>query len=178
MTIRPDEAMGQMYPDRTGPGGPPAGPGAGLEVDVTARLAAAVDGLGLAARQLAAARLRSRLSWEECHVVDIPPGQSAAAGTIDQPDVWGPRQGWAWQVLLLPAVMGPAGTMMSLYRDAPLPTNVVLQKTVSGLFEPQKLILLPGRRLVWTSAGDGLTVGTGTAVEVAIDSLPAYLMGN
>jgi hypothetical protein len=175
--IRPDEAMGQLYPR------PPAAPaaaadaGAGAELDVSARLALVVDRLGIVARQLAAQREAARLSWEQCHPIDIPPWQSPGAGTIDPLDIWGPRQNFAWHVLLLPAVLGQAGTMMSLYRDAPVPTNLVFQSTVSGLFEPRRLILVPGRRLVWTSAGDGLTVSTGIAVEIALDALPAYLMG-
>ena len=169
--VRPDEAMGQLFPAA----GPAAdGPAAGL--DVTAQLTLAVGGMERAARLLAA---RARLSWEQCHPIDIPPGQSKAPGVLDQPDVWGPHAGGnvAWHVLLLTAVLGPSGTLMTLYRDAPSPTNVVLQSTVSGLFEPRRLILMPGRRLVWSSAGDVLTVSTGIAVEVALDALPAYLMG-
>lgn len=173
--IRPDEAMGRLYPGLPPAGPPPPAPGA--ELDVMARLALCVDAMGAAAQRFAEAQHRARLSWNQCHPIDIPPEQSAAAGVLDPTDIWGPRQGYAWHVMLIPAELGPAGTLMSLYRDAPVQTNLLFQSTVSGLFEPRRLILLPGRRLVWSSAGDALTVGNGIAIEVDIDILPVYLMG-
>lgn len=175
MTIRPDEAMSRLYPAPAAPGPAPA-PAAAAELDIAGRLVIALDAMTAAAARLEARRERARLSWEQCHLIDIPPAQSTAAGVIDPPDIWQPRAGWAWQVVLLPAVLGPAGTSMTLYRDAAIPTNQVLSSTVSGLFEPKGLFLLPGRRLVWASAGDALTVCTGQAVEIALDALPAYLM--
>jgi hypothetical protein len=172
--------MSQLYPaapmeapPRPAPG--PA-PGAGAELDIMARLTVCLDGLTTAARQLAAARDRARLSWEECHLIDIPPAQSTAAGTIDPPDIWQPRAGWVWNILLLAGTLGASGTGMSVYRDAAVPTNLLLGPVTSGLWEPKGLFLMPGRRLVWTSAGDALTVSTGIAVEIAIDKLPAYLL--
>ena len=166
--VRPDEAMGQLYPTA------PAAAGPAAELDVTARLTLGIASMERTAKLLAD---RARMSWEQCHPVDIAPYQSAGPGVFDPTDVWGPRQGFAWHVLLIPAILGPAGTLMTLYRDAAAPTNVVFESTVSGLFEPRRLVLLPGRRLIWASAGDALTVCAGIAVEIDVNALPAYLMG-
>lgn len=56
MTIRPDEAMGKLYPPVTSVPRLEAapGPGAGAELDISARLVATLDGVSDAARQLAA----------------------------------------------------------------------------------------------------------------------------
>lgn len=179
--IRPDEGMSALFP-RGGPApaaAPPA-PGVTAELDIMGRLAVCLDGVAGAMQKLAEQRERARLSWEECHPVDLTPGISPgtppAAGVIDEPDTWGPRQGWAWQILWQVGILGPAGTLMTAYRDAPIPANTLFASTVSGVWEPKALILLPGRRLVWSSAGDMLTVTAGQAVEIAIDKLPAYLM--
>lgn len=177
MTIAPDQGMAGLFPERFAPPAAP-GPGPALEgeLDIGARLVLALDGMTAAARQLAAARQRSRLSWEECHLIDIPPAQSSAAGTIDQPDEWGPQAQWVWQILALPFTLGTGTSAAALYRDAATPVNLVLSQSTSGIFEPKGLFLMPGRRLLWASTGGGLTVCAGIAVEIAIDSLPAYLL--
>lgn len=174
-TIRPDQGMSALFPADAMPAAPAAA--ATADAGIWGRLEVCLDGVTAAMQRLAEQRERARLSWEECHPIDLTPGTTGAtAGIIDEPDTWGPRQGWAWQVLWQVGLLGPAGTLMTAYRDAPVPTNVLFESTVSGLWEPKGLLLMPGRRLIWASAGDALTVPAGQAVEIAIDKLPAYLM--
>lgn len=169
MHVAPDQAMAQLY------GGPPGQAAPVAELDVMARLTAAVDTLGAAARRLVAQQERARLSWEECHPVPIAPGELAEAGILQDPDRWGPRQGWAWVVTRLTGVLGAGGTAMTVYRDAPQPTSALLGPVGSGIWEPYELVLLPGQQLLWEAAGGGLVV-SGDATEVSLDALPRLLM--
>lgn len=170
MSVAPDEAMSQLYAGLRPPAQEPQEqPGPALELG--ARLEIALDKVSTALTQS-----RRRFTWDECHLVDIAPAQSAAAGVLDPTDIWGPRQGFVWHVLLVAAILGPSGTSMTLYRDAATPVNTVLTSTVSGLFEPSGLYLMPGRRMVWSSAGDALTVCAGIAAEIDVNRLPDYLM--
>ena len=184
MTVSPDEGMqllqqrmaaGQFPLDEPADpaGGPEPDEVAGGELGIMVRLAAALEGNTAAVR---AAGVRSRLDWSACHLIEIPPMQQAAAGTLDDPDRWGPNDGWVWQVMGVAVVLGAGGTSWSVWEDsANDPTNLQLTSAVSGRWEPSDYFMMPGSRLVYTSAGGGLTVCKGKAVEIAIDALPGYL---
>lgn len=188
MTVRPDEAMGQLYPPPPPPGPPPGysdpGPGGGaeLELDIGARLALCLNDIAAAlARQAAAAEL-DRLEWADCHPIDIPVLSSAAAGQLTDSDRWGPMAGWAWMITRLTFTLAAGGTSVTVYQDAgvdrsgnALTGNALLGPVASGTWEPKGKFLLPGRKLVVVSAGGGVTVG-GEGIEIALPRLPAFLM--
>lgn len=179
MTVSPDEGMmllqqrmaaGQFTPAADDQ---PAGAEVGGELGIMVRLAAALDANTAAVRESTRA---ARFEWEQCHVITLAGNQSAAAGTLDDPDRQQPRAGFAWQVMGISFVLGAGATSFSVWEDSPLdPTNIVFSSTVSGRWEPSDYFMLPGTRLVYTSAGGGLTVGKGKAVEIALNALPAYL---
>lgn len=156
-------------PDTT----PAAGAEAGGELAIMVRLAAALEANTGAIR---VANRMQRIEWEQCHVINIPGEQINAAGTIDDPDRFGPRQGFVWQVLGIMLTLGTGATGFSIYEDSPnSPVNLQFSQTVSGRWEPDDYFMLPGSRLVYTSSGGGLTVSNGKAIEIAIDALPGYL---
>lgn len=186
MTIRPDEAMGKLYPPVTSVPRLEAapGPGAGAELDISARLVATLDGVSDAARQLAASRTRDQLSWEDCHPIDIAALQTpgGAAGFITD-ERWQPREKWAWQVLLITVTFGAGGTSAVLYQTASAEGTVANNSLKSfipdaastAVWEPKGLILLPGHQLGLQAAGGGATL-RGKAVEIYLPRLPEYLM--
>jgi len=179
MTVSPDEGMMLLQQRMAGrhavaaadPAAPDDAGGGGL--DIMVRLAAAVEANTAEMRR--GAKVAEWL-WDQVHVISIPGNQSAVAGTLDDPDRWGPRAGFAWQVMGIPIVMGSGTTSWSVWEDsANDPTNIQLTQTVSGRWEPSDYFLTPNSRLVYTSVGGGITVGKGKAVEVALNALPGYL---
>lgn len=182
MTIVPDQGMQHLYagarPGADPPPGPapaPAagGPGITGELDIAARLAVCLDGLAAAARRLEVTARASKLAWESCHVVQVTPNVTSAAGVIDDPDRWGPRAGWAWMITRLTIVMA-AGATATVYRDAPTSGNELLYQVNAGVWEPKGMILLPGQRLVVTASAQAVV--NGDAVEMPLDMLPAFLL--
>jgi hypothetical protein len=188
-SVRPDEAMARLFPQgpdisaqTVGPamGAPPGISGAPAEgqpggggLDIMARLEVCLSGMADAARRLADARDSAQLSWDRCHVVPIAPGVSNAAGLIDDPDRWGPRAGWAWMIMRLTIVM-TAGATATVYRDSPTSGHEMLYSINAGVWEPKGVILLPGQRMVVQASSQAVV--NGDAVEIALDSLPAFLM--
>ena len=154
-------------------GPPEAGPGAGAELEVFGRLAVALDGNTAEMRRHHSG---PRIPWEACHPVTLAPAQSSAAGTLADPERWGPRSGWAWQVTGLTVQLGAGASQWSIYQDAVSPTNLKMQNTVSGLWEPKGWILLPGMQIVYAGTGGGIIVSIGSAIEVSLDWLADYLM--
>lgn len=178
MTVSPDEGMMLLQQrmharDVSGPAGSVPAAEAGGELGIMVRLAAAIEDNTATMRAIGRANQRI---WEQCHVITIPGGQLAGAGTLDDPDRFGPRAGFAWQVVGVTFALGAGTTSFSVYEDsAASPVNIVLTQAVSGRWEPSDYFLLPGSRLVYTSAGGGLTVGNGKAIEIGLDALPGYL---
>lgn len=180
MSVSPDEGMMLLQQemhrqDISAPAVVPPAAGAeiGGELGIMVRLAAAIEDNTATMRAIGRANQRI---WEQCHVITIPGGQLAAAGTLDDPDRFGPRPGFAWQVLGVMLQLGSGATGWSVYEDSPLgPLNIQFSQTVSGRWEPDDFFLLPGSRLVYTSTGGGLTVGNGKAIEIGLDALPGYL---
>lgn len=189
--IRPDEGMGALLarlqqharsgaaiPEQApAPPGPDLG-GGGLELEAGAgagivlRLGNVLDAL---ATELERQRSRDLGSWRVIHPIQIPPGQSAAAGILEDPDRWGPRAGWAWLVTRLTGTLATGGVSMTIYRDAAIPTNTLLGPVGGGTWEPKSCILLPGQQLVWQSVGAGIAVD-GEGIEIALDWLPRFLL--
>jgi hypothetical protein len=161
----PDDPGGEQF------GGEQLGGAAGLGIMV--RLAAAME----ASNAIARTRLAiDRLTWERGHPIEIPPGQLAAAGTLADPDRYGPSAGFAWRVLGIAFVLGAGATQFSVWLDSPNdPTNLVFQSAVSGRWEPAHFFLLPNRQLVYTCVGGGLTVCKGNAFEFAVSELPRVI---
>lgn len=190
-SVRPDEGMQRLFPLGADVSTPPepglSGPAAteapeGLGLDIMARIAVCLETVGGAARDLALARERDRLGWEDCHPIDIDPVAIAGAGSMTD-ERWQPRKGWAWQVLLLTVVFGAGGTSGALYKSAD-PTGAIASNGLHDFipdaigwatWEPKGLILLPGQQLLLTAAGAGATM-RGQAVEIALHRLPDYLM--
>lgn len=180
MSVSPDEGMMLLQQrmharDVSAPEATPPAAGAEIsgELGIMVRLAAALEANTAAIR---VANRMAQISWEQCHPINIPPGQSNAAGTLDLADVWQPRAGYCWQVIGISFALGAGTTSFSVWEDSPNdPTNIVLTQAVSGRWEPDDYFMLPGSRLVYTSLGGGLTVSKGKAIEIALDALPGYL---
>lgn len=159
-----------------------AGPAAEVELDVAGRLELCLGRVADAARRMADARERERISWEDCHTIPLATLASSAAGNLID-ERWQPRAGWAWQVLLLTVTFGAGATSAILYKTADASGIIAGNAKRSFLpdtagmatWEPKGLLLLPGHQLSWASAGGGVTV-SGEAVEVRFGRLPDYLL--
>lgn len=157
-------------------------PGAGVEVDFWGKLALTLDGMTDAARRLAAARERDRCEWMDCHPIPLNPLAISGAGPLID-ERWGPRKGFAWQILLLTVTFGAGATSATVYRTADATglfaanakQDFLPDANSMATWEPKGLILLPGTQLSWLAAGGGITV-SGEAIEIAIERLAAYLM--
>lgn len=177
MSVAPDEGMmllqQQMHRrDITAPeaASPAAGVEVGADLGIMVRLAAAIESNTAVQRRVA------RINWELCHVINLPGAQTNAAGVIDDPDRWGPRQGWAWRLMGWTVILGSGTTSATIWEDSVNdPTNEAFSMTVSGRWEPSHYYLLPGSRFVWQSAGGGITLSKAKVVEFALDLLPQVL---
>lgn len=179
MTVAPDEGMAELQRRMTAAQpGAGAAAGAGAGVDVFVRLAAALESNTDALTRRTAA---GQWAWEHVHPAEAPGSQvntagANAAGTYAAPDLWGPRQGWAWRVGGVSVILGTGTTSFAIWQDSPGdPTNELFSSTVSGRWEPQRFIMLPGSFLVYTAVGGGITVGKMKVEEIAIAHLPRYL---
>ena len=186
MSVSPDEGMqllSQRYaanqavaqaalPPEPHDGNMPAASG----LDIMARLAVALESNTAALTAQAARQRRFEEAWGRVAPIEIPPQQSQGAGTLQDPDRWGPGQGWAWRLFGWTVVLGAGTTAASVWLDSPNdPTNLLFTTGVSGRWEPSHFYLMPERNLVWTSVGGGITVCKGNAVQIAINDLPLYM---
>lgn len=205
MTVNPDEGMQllaqRMSGDRQiaeaeaapsaafgpGPGAPESG-GPGLELGAVVGLMARAT---TALEQHTAAMRRGRSTgWEQIHPIELPPGpqvsrpipNGAPAGVTafyTEPDLWGPADGWVWQINGWTFQLGPGATSFSIWYDSPGdPTNLIFTSTVGGRWEPDGFYLMPGRQLCFTSNGGPLVVCKGVAEEIAVGFLPHFLAGS
>src|SRR5215469_14292540 len=167
--VRPDEAMGLLYPQqaldpartRAVPAAPDPGAGVDLAAAVTlfARLGASLDDVtAVLARQ----RRRNQLAWEDCHPIDLFPLSASGAGSLTD-ERWQPRQGVAWQILLVTITFGAGAIAGNALKDfVPNATSSV------ATWEPKGLLFLPGQQALFNATGGGITV-RGEAVEIAIN---------
>jgi hypothetical protein len=184
MSVSPDEGM-QLLQQRyaAGDAGAPqyqpepaaaAGAGtAGGELGIMVRLAAALES-NTAAINLK--RAADDAAWVRVHPIEIAPQQNNAAGVLQDPDRWGPNDGWAWRIFGWTVVLGGGTTQANAYLDSVNdPTNLLFSTTVSGRWEPSHFYLMSGRQIVWQSVGGGITVCKGNGVEIGINDLPRYM---
>jgi hypothetical protein len=125
-------------------------------------------------------RRRPSIPMEYCHPLDFTPDQRASAGTLDVPDKFGPKTGWIWHITRLSLVGLAGATGLSVFKDSPLDPSFQLNSVtgaapVSLLWEPRLLLLLPNRKLVFSSVAGGFTVN-GEGVEIAMPWIAEYLM--
>lgn len=147
-------------------------PKGGGELDIMAQLAVS---LGTLNSELRRGR-RPQIPFEYCHPITLAPEQSSAAGSLSDPDRWGPKANWAWHITGLTVILGAGATQWTIYQDAAIPTNTKVSNTVSGLWEPKGWFLLPQNQIVYGSTGGGIIVSVGSAIEIALDWLATYLM--
>lgn len=167
---RDDGGGGPGRYELDGDAAPGGAQGGGLEVLISATLAA-----GRSIERMAA-RFGQAVPWEVAHPIEIPGQQNNAAGVITDPDRLGPRDGWAWRVFGVGVQLGAGTTAWNVYYDSVNdPTNWIFGGSVSGRWEPSHFYLMPNRLLVYQSVGGGITVGKGCAVEIAVPFLPDYM---
>lgn len=144
------------------------------------------------ALEQASARLGNARStgWEHVHPIEIPPGPQvsrtvpagAPAGTTtfyNEPDLWGPGEGWAWRINGWTIQLGPGATSFSIWIDSVGdPTNLIFSSSVSGRWEPDRFFLLPNRNVAFTGVGGPLVICKGIGEEMAVGFLPHYLAGS
>jgi hypothetical protein len=159
--------------------------GPGLEVDVFARLAVALDG---AAGEMRRGRAAAKIAWEHCHPIPLATISNTAAGTLND-ERWEPRQNMAWHITRVSAQSNQSGGATSVIAaqdstevqggynlyEFPPPGTTVAAGAFLGTWEPKGLFLLPGNRLVFATIAGGATIN-GQAIEIAVDWLPTYLM--
>ena len=179
--------IGQNGDSSTGAAASAAGPGfeLGAVVGLMTRATSALE------HATAAMRGGQRFTeWSHIHPIEIPPGPQVSrpvpagspAGTTafyEEPDLWGPNDGYVWRINGWSFVLGAGATSFSIWYDSPGdPTNLILTQTVSGRWEPDRFILMPGRNVVFTSSGGPLLVCKGIAEEMTVGFLPHYLAGS
>lgn len=144
-----------------------AGVAATLEVSL-GRLAAALD------KQ---ERRRDRL-YQLLHVVPIMGviPLSGGAGTLDQPDRYGPKDGYRWDLRRVTADGFTAGTV-TMYRND-VNTTALAKWTQAGEWAWSGQLWLAARdRLIFVASGiTGNVTIDGAAVDVSEQVLPDYLM--
>jgi hypothetical protein len=146
---------------------------AGGGLDVMAALAVT---LGRLEKHLAApGALSPRIPYEAAHPVPIPGKFLNAAGTIDEPAHLSPHGGYAWHIRRLTVVFGAGTTQVNVFRDVVDNSQLIVQFTASGIFEPAGEFLFDTQRLVYQAVGGGATIN-GWAIQVQKAWLSTYLM--
>jgi hypothetical protein len=102
----------------------------------------------------------------------LPPVSATAATNFDPVD-WGPPTGRAWRLSEVIITLNGA-SLVSFYKEAIQPVNLRFQTSVSGVWEPRAMYLLPGERLIAAFTGGGAIVAV-EGEQIALDFLPRYL---
>jgi hypothetical protein len=102
---------------------------------------------------------------------------AAGAGTLNQPDLLGPHEGFAWDVRRLTAASFTAGTVTA-YLNYQADENIVVQWTQAGsFFFSGNVILGDSDALIFVATGiTGQVTISGQAVNVPTPLLPEYLL--
>ena len=129
-------------------------------------------------------RQAEQLAAQDIWVQDLPAAGmtlTAGAGTIDEPNQLGPRDGYAWAVHWVAAAGFTAGTV-NLYLGTPdtvANSNLRFAFTQAGVWEPPRTatILLPGARMVFIASGiTGSVVISGQITQMTLRTLSRFLV--
>lgn len=119
-------------------------------------------------------RARKDVLWEDVHVAPIV-GALGANGTLDQPDMYGPKEGYWWDLRRLTVSGFTAGTV-DVYRNT---VNGVVLYSFSAAGEKtwsKQQFLGPRDRLIFVVSGlTGSVQIDGQAMEVSAQYMPVYL---
>lgn len=147
----------------------------GIDVEVTARLCASLDGYTAALNRDWAFRQRAATALTQVPFAGSIT-LSGGAGTDDQPDKLTAKTGYVWAVRRITANGWTAGSVTA-YRNSSLGEPVMPFPTPAvNTIGRSELLLMPGDRLVWGATGITGTVsywGTADCMESWL--LPFYL---
>jgi hypothetical protein len=167
---------GQLAVTQADPGPAPA---AGLAA-ITAefRAAARTGQINQAARDQACAGSYTAPSGrpgpDDVWPLYMPPQQVSAAATIDPVD-WGPTTGRAWRIEQV-VVTFQGASSVTFYRQAAQLSTLLFVVSQPGVWEPRKLVLVNGARLVAVVAGGGATISCIEGDDIGLHALPWYLI--
>lgn len=131
-----------------------------------------------AAEGAAAGPLRPRIPWAYCHPVPIIGAIpiTAGAGTFDQPDMYGPKDPYWWDLRDLSLWGWTAGTV-TVFKNSTSGSVLALTTTPGDFTWSAQKILGPRDRLIFVATGiTGSVQFEGQAIEVETSWLPEYLM--
>lgn len=121
---------------------------------------------------------RPRIPWRACHPVPILGAipLSSGAGTLDQPDMYGPKDPYWWDLRDLVAYGFTAGTI-TVYLNSSAGQPLAVATVVGEFTWSANHLLAPRDRLVFVASGiTGNALVGGQAVEIETLWLPEYLM--
>lgn len=118
------------------------------------------------------------VSSDDVWINPMPVGFLSAAGTIDEnvvgPD-WGPPTGWVWRITEVPIILGAGTTLVQIFLEAGNSgKGPIFQTGVSGLWEPSRLFLQYGERMVAVSTAGGVTISP-RAERIRTHFAPTYM---
>ena len=118
---------------------------------------------------------RPVIPWEACHPVPIV-ADFSANGTIDQPDMYGPKDPYWWDLRSLGVWGFTAGTVTVFLNSTS--GQQIASATVPGEFDwSAQRLLGPRDRLIFVVSGlTGVAHFAGQAIEVETSWLPEYLL--
>lgn len=130
------------------------------------------------AAQAAQSRPRPRVPWLSCHPVPILGAiqLAAGAGTLDQPDMYGPKDPYWWDLRRLTLWGWTAGTV-TVYLNNPNGTPLATATTPGEFTWSAQHLLTPRDRMVFSATGITGTVEIdGQAIEIETPWLSDYLV--
>jgi hypothetical protein len=167
-----------LRPSLPAPAAVPATAEPGATLDVLAGLSLS---LGKVADQLAKQANRQEQFIQALHLIEVPvPQITAASGTVDQPELLGPKTGKVWDVKRITAATFTAGTVSLYSGGVQTDQQLMYVFSQSGTlwFGSNQLMLQAGQRLMF--AASSTLVGNVTlkiaAVELDAALLPDYLL--
>lgn len=121
---------------------------------------------------------RPRIPWAACHPVPILGGilLTSGAGTLDQPDMYGPKDPYWWDLRDL-AVWGFTAGTVTVYLNSTTGGFIAQTSTPGDFTWSAQKLLAPRDRLIFVAAGvTGSVQFGGQAIEIETAWLPEYLM--
>ena len=147
----------------------------GIDVELTARLCASLDGAAAAMDRETAWRQKIALAIRQVPFAGAVT-LSAGAGTDDQPDKLQAKTGYIWSVRRITAQGFSAGTVTAYRNSAAGEPVMPFPVPAVNTLGRGELLLMPGDRLVWSATGITGTVSYwGVADCFEAWYLPYYL---